>query len=291
MLYPVELRGHVVYINRSTRDCQPLIQIYFICNKARHNKYFSIKIIQLIGYSLHIVLTGDSWINGAYNMPDLVEPTHPGLEWFLQHETQHRVTNLAIRGSGNQEALLVLEQFLQITDKPVDLILFSQCSFMRDYFKFRNSVEQNRLIWEHQHKHSLDWSARNYEDIIAPNFENIYTRLKIVAKGIPVFIIGGNTKFHACAESHFPNMQKSISSLLIPNLSESYFDRNDELIHFNFYAKKYKSLSLKEITVEIENHLGMIDVWENNLHYFLHKHGTLLAHQNLFLHLKSVLAL
>lgn len=48
---------------------------------------------------MHIVLTGDSWINGAYNMPNLVEPTHPGLQWFLQHETHHRVTNLAIRGS------------------------------------------------------------------------------------------------------------------------------------------------------------------------------------------------
>ena len=162
---------------------------------------------------------------------------------------------------------------------------------MRDYFKFRNSVEQNRLIWEDQHKHSLDWSANNYENIIAPNFENIYTKLKIVANGIPVFIIGGNTKFHACVDSYFPNMQKSISSLLIQDLSESYFDSSNELIHFNFYAKKYKSLVLKAITEEIENHLSMIDVWENNSDYFLHKHGTLLAHQNLFLYLKSVLAL
>jgi hypothetical protein len=228
---------------------------------------------------MHILLTGDSWINGAYDLPDLREPTHPGLEWFLQHESGHRVTNLAIRGNGNHQALTVLEHFIRTQHCHIDLILFCQCCFMRDFFWQNGSSDENRKRWANSRK--LFGDADNFDELIASYLGNhTYPELTRVAGTVPVFVIGGNTRLHSVVDDHFDNMGSSISKLVRPDMAESYFDRSAEYIEFEKAFHPQISVALRN--QELDNHRYMLDSWKKDSEYFYHQHARLKTHEFLY---------
>ena len=233
---------------------------------------------------MHIVITGDSWANGAYDFPQCGQPTHPGFEYYLT-QAGHTVTNLSIRGGSNELALLVLQNFLKKHPKP-DLYIFWQCAFMRDcrdYFVGEDNCKPkiDKLL-----NLNLDWYQDTVEKIIEPHVKKTCEKVKKL--GIKTIVIGGNTKFHPAIADYFDGLHKSATELVFDNFEDSFFsDRHDLELFTNTYLKKNtfvnyneRSIKYKFVDQEMNKFFKKYDAWHDpSASQFINmQHGTTALH-------------
>lgn len=235
---------------------------------------------------MHIVITGDSWSNGAYDIPGFEEPSHPGIEYFLA-EIGHRVTNLSVRGGSNTLALNVLEKFISEYGKP-DLHIFWPCAFSRcarDYKTVENRRAPSKEGFE---KLGLDFTQKSIHLQLKPYHRKICEHLKKLDCNTICF--GGNTKFPHIYSKYFPSLLKSASELVpLPvSFEDSYFsDRRDLdmwsqfVLYQSDFEKEFKyDLVDKEMKLFITKH----DAWHNpaNSEWINMQHGTVKTHRFIF---------
>ena len=60
---------------------------------------------------MNILMIGDSWGTGAFDIKNFHDPSHPGLAYFLNQN--HTVTNLSVRGGSNGIGIYLIENFLK----------------------------------------------------------------------------------------------------------------------------------------------------------------------------------
>ena len=232
-------------------------------------------------------MVGDSWSNGAYGIPGCPEPTMPGIEYFLSQFNKHQVTNLSVRGGGNQSGIDLVHNFLEHYQKP-DLIIFMQCSFMRDY---KNYFIDRKTGWAYEtvrdacHNDALDWNNSNIDNIVQPNFERIAKQLQNFI--FPLIVVGGNTKFHNIF-TKFPGVHKSFSQIAVDNFEDSYFDNRLDLEIFAKCFLKRSQLPNTEkydiIDREFQKFINKINKWESSSlsKFFNCHHATAHLHFKLY---------
>lgn len=236
---------------------------------------------------MNIVITGDSWANGAYDFPKCSDPTHPGFEYYLTQQG-HKVTNLAVRGGSNELAIKLLENFLQDHPKP-DLHVFWQCAFMRDCREYFDPHNRNCVVEQKFHNLSLDWQATNVEDIIAPHIEQTCCAVKNL--GLNTIAVGGNTKFHPVIEKYFDGIHCSASELVLKDFEDSYFSDRDSLEIFNktllTMSDLPKQIKYKLAVEEMNRFIKKYDTWYSNEtdQYIIMEHGTTKTHHKIFMEL------
>ena len=108
---------------------------------------------------MNIILCGESWMRGSYDIPHVMEPSDPGLMFLLQQQG-HSVVNLSVQGGSNELQILILERFLrkQSTFLP-DLLIFMQCSLTRRYRDYGQEMFRRNESFEKSKK------RRNSSDI------------------------------------------------------------------------------------------------------------------------------
>ena len=234
---------------------------------------------------MHILIVGDSWSNGAYGIPGCPEPTMPGLEYFLSQRSNHRVTNISVRGGGNQYGIDLVHNFVKHHEKP-DLIIFMQCSFMRDY---KNYFVDRKVGWAYEtvrdgcFNDALNWNSPTIDTIIEPNFTRIALQLQNFT--CPMIVVGGNTKFHNTFKQ-FPGVHKSFSQVAVDDFEDSYFDNRLDLEIFAKCFLKKSELPNQEkydvVDKEFEKFIKKINKWESqSLEKFFNCH-----HATAHLHFK-----
>jgi len=237
---------------------------------------------------MHILITGDSWANGAYDLKNCEEPTHPGLEYYLS-EAGHRVTNLAVRGGSNHLAIKVLDLFLQ-SHKTPDLVLFMQCSFMREYRDYFDKSKSRNCQPDLLSNSNLDWHKNNIEDIVKPNFPLTCDQLQKF--DIPVVVMGGNTKLHPIFKEYFPGMNCSFSQLGF-SFEESYFDGRSDVEHFikEFFIRTKLSTKEKYKFADdlMKNFMFKYDLWHSDNPFINEEHATTELHFKLYEHISLFL--
>ena len=236
---------------------------------------------------MHIVILGDSWANGAYGIPGCPEPTMPGLEYFLSQNKKHRVTNLSVRGGGNQLSIEVVNNFLKHHEKP-NLIIFMQCSFMRDY---KNYFIDRKIGWAYEnmrdacYNDALNWNNSDIDSIIQPNFERISSQLQNFT--IPLIVVGGNTKFHNVFRQ-FSGLHKSFSQIAVDDFKDSYFDNRLDLeIFAKCFLKKSQlpdAVKYDVVDKEFQKLIDKINQWESPSlsKFFNWHHATAHSHFKLY---------
>jgi len=232
---------------------------------------------------MNILILGDSWANGAYDLTNCQEPTHPGLEYYLSAESGHTVTNLAVRAGGNYLSLTLLQLFLEKHPAP-DYIIFMQASFMREYIDYQDGGRHVKLEWLKES--NLNWNALEIEEIIKPNLEKTCIWLK--SFNIPTIVIGGNTKVHPIMSKYFDGIHTSATELVDNTFKDSFFDSAHELELFNEVFFKKTKMSTKEkyrlAIKELQNFKQKYDYWHSDLssEYINEEHGTTKLHYKLY---------
>jgi len=211
----------------------------------------------------------------------------PGLEYFLLKNTDHFVTNISVRGGTNQFSVDLIGNFISTVDLP-DLIIFMQCSFMRDYkdmYQGKPDGWSIATVDKNMKTSNLNWSATTIEDVIAPNFKNIKNQLEEF--DIPVLVIGGNTKFHPELKT-FPGVHTSCTTLAYKDFEDSYFDDSRQLEIFakNFLKKSTLPTTekYKLIDIEFKNFSKKMDLWNSEIsnEYINQQHATKKLHYLLY---------
>ena len=216
---------------------------------------------------------------GAYDIPTLEEPSHPGLAYFLQKEG-HKVANLAIRRSGNTEALKVLASFLK-NENNFDLLIFLQSEFIKDFFYYRDDpmIGMKKL---HQDRHLFDINSKTFEGFLYPFFDNLYNQIKLIVNDMPVYVVGGNTSLHPVVDKHFPNTQGSGVKIIDPDQEDSYFYGEIEIEKFKLFSKICTQLDESVLESESKKMQLMRNFLDSNKEYFNHSHANARWHQRLF---------
>jgi hypothetical protein len=239
---------------------------------------------------MNIIICGDSWSNGAYDLKDCPHPTHPGIEYFLEFLDNHRVVNLSVRGGSNLLAIKILEKFLQESNICIDAILFMQCSFMRDYKSYTISKKYDNPDLSQA---DLDWDEDYIEKILKPHFKKIYNQIKSICQEIPVILIGGNTKVHPFLSKQLLGNAKSGIENIDSTACDSYFDNR---IEFECFIKEYfkrtnvnTEKKYKIVDNEMKLFKNKMDILDSNNKYFNAEHGTTEWHFMTYQQIKPII--
>ena len=235
---------------------------------------------------MKLLLCGDSWMNGSYELADIMEPTHPGLASYLVQD-DHSVINLAVQGGSNELQLEKLELFFSSMDWTPDTIIFMQCPLFRRFRNYRESDYRrhtdNRLLHNAINNKDFDFTANNIDDIIAPIIDKLANNLK--AFNIPVIIASGNTKMHPNWKLHFNHVMCSGDSYWSSHVDSYFGDKEsvENFLHLFIKNSKLDRQTRTKIAIEIMNDFNTkMDAWQNNSTWIAHQHGRLIWHQKLY---------
>ena len=236
---------------------------------------------------MNILIIGDSWGNGAYDLDKFIDPTHPGLEYFLNQT--YNVTNLSVRGGSNGVGILLAERFIEHHGKP-DVLIWWQCAFMRESRDYFNGA------WERQPEQKildtldLNWDSDSIEDITLPLYKKLCASVKKLA--VPTIAVGGNASLHPYVKQCFTNTQCSASELVIDDFVDSYFS---DRIALEMFCKTYLKRSKLDKRTKydfVDQQMILFnkkwDIWDTS-EWICMQHGTTALHQAVYDRVKDLL--
>lgn len=236
---------------------------------------------------MNILIIGDSWGNGAYDLDKFIDPCHPGLEYYLNQN--HTVTNLSVRGGSMGVGIILARRFIEQHGKP-DVLIWWQCAFMREVRDYFNGLWERKPKQDSLNELDLNWDSNCIEEVTLP----LYTRLctDVASLGVPVIAVGGNASLHPHVSECFTNTGCSASELVIKDFVDSFFsDRIDLEMFSKTYLKKSK-LDKRPKYDFIDQQMVLFnrkwDTW-NNSKWICMQHGTTALHLAVYEQVKDLL--
>ena len=244
---------------------------------------------------MKLLLCGDSWMHGCYQIPEVLEPTHPGLQSFLV-EDGHSVINLAVQGSSNELQLQKIDTFFSHTNWRPDVVIFMQCALMR---RFRNYTSKSfrRMIHDDMlfngvSRQDFDFNGDSVEDILSPIVHKLAKQLE--AYNLPILIASGNTKMHPVWNDYFDRVLPSGDDLWAKHTDNSYFSDRDSIERFGQVLMKYcqdhSRKFKKDLMIQaMEDFTTKWEAWQNNPRWIAWEHGRLNWHHELYKRIIEIL--
>ena len=177
---------------------------------------------------MKILIIGDSWLKGAYDLPGLHHPSHPGLQFFLQ-QLGHDVDNLSVRGGSNSLSIALAQEFIVKWKQP-DIVIAGVANWMRETRDFFNNQDYFQAVYNTHSRNTkpfdalineleVSWNEDSIEKIVEPLYLKYYEQLKNL--NVPVVILGGNHTFAPCLD--FPGIKQSLTEFCCESFTDSYF--------------------------------------------------------------------
>jgi hypothetical protein len=244
---------------------------------------------------MKILLCGDSWMVGCYQIPAMLEPTHPGFQSFLV-EDGHSVINLAVQGGSNELQLQKIDTFFEMSAWRPDVIIFMQCALMRRYRNFANleflRQIQPELLEQGIKNGDFDFNRKTVDEILSPIVFDLAKKLK--SYNIPVIIASGNTKMHSVWKEYFEHVLPS-GDKLWGSHTDSYFSDQDSVDRFISVVLKNSNqqdrTAKKKLMIQVmEDFNNKWDAWHNNPEWISVEHGRIGWHQKLYQEIKPFLS-
>jgi hypothetical protein len=235
---------------------------------------------------MNILMIGDSWGTGAFDIKNFHDPSHPGLAYFLNQN--HTVTNLSVRGGSNGIGIYLIENFLKEYPKP-DLLVWVQANFMRDARNYLEGVNRNPTR-EGIEKLNINWNASTIDDILLPYFTN--TCEAIQQFDIPTISVGASAKVHPKIMEYFNGIPISATELVTQDFEDSYFENRLDIEMFSKQYLRSTKVQLLETldlwNTELSIFLNKYDLWQNSP-YIIEQHGNLRLHKRLYEEVEKLL--
>ena len=242
---------------------------------------------------MNILLCGDSWMNSAYEIANILEPTHPGLLAYLV-EDGHSVINLAVQGGSNELQINKIKLLLNTVSWAPDVLIFMQCPLYRRY---RDYTQENYRRWTFDPfvtkgiaNKDFDFDSADISDTFKPIVDKLASEIKSFK--LPTIIASGNTKMHPAWKDHFEHVLPSGDSFWATHC-DSYFSDQESVDNFISVFMNHSNLppeNKKQLAIDIMVKFNTkYDAWRENNNWVIHEHGTNKWHVELYKQVKSIL--